>query len=132
MIEKYLPIGTVVILKEGKKKLMITGFCMQIEEDKKTVYDYCGCLYPEGIITYKNAIVFNHEQIDKVYSIGYINEEEKAFKIALNEALEKENKEGSQDTSDSSVDIPKPIETLNSDDGVNSSNIESNPDIFNI
>ena len=31
--EKYLPIGTVVILKDAKKRIMITGFCCIDESD---------------------------------------------------------------------------------------------------
>ena len=38
--EKYLPIGTVVLLKEGKKRVMITGFCIKPEEDKNKMFDY--------------------------------------------------------------------------------------------
>ena len=32
--KKYLPIGTVVMLKGGKKRAMITGFCAVAGEDK--------------------------------------------------------------------------------------------------
>ena len=36
---KYLPIGTVVMLKGGKKRVMITGFCsMPNEENNKISY----------------------------------------------------------------------------------------------
>ena len=48
--DKYLPIGSVVILKGAKRKLMITGY-IQIDLKKlDKVYDYSGCLFPEGII----------------------------------------------------------------------------------
>ena len=49
--EKYLPIGTVVMLKGGKKRAMITGFCAISEDNKDKIYDYSGCLYPEGFIS---------------------------------------------------------------------------------
>ena len=50
MKEKYLPIGTIVMLKGGKKRLMIVGFCMEAKDGDKTVkFDYAGCLYPEGV-----------------------------------------------------------------------------------
>ena len=48
MEKKLLPIGTVVYLKDGKKPLMIIGFCAM--SDSK-VFDYSGCLYPEGVIS---------------------------------------------------------------------------------
>ena len=49
-LKKYLPIGTVVLLKGGQKRLMITGFCSIPKEDKTKIYDYTGCLYPEGVL----------------------------------------------------------------------------------
>ena len=36
---KYLPIGTVVMLKGGTKRVMITGFCVMQESDKEKVWD---------------------------------------------------------------------------------------------
>ena len=50
MQEKYLPIGSVVLLKGGKKRLMITGYCMQTQEKPGVIYDYSGCIFPEGLI----------------------------------------------------------------------------------
>lgn len=93
--EKYLPIGTVVMLKGGKKRAMITGFCSIPKEDQNKVYDYSGCIYPEGFISSDVICLFNHEQIEKVYFKGYIDEEEIEFKSRLNdmidELLEKRN-----------------------------------------
>ncbi len=90
MNEKYLPIGSVVRLKGAEKSLMITGF-LPIETEKKDgnkVWDYCGCVYPEGVITSNNNYLFNHEQIENIEFVGYINEEEKSFKNRMKQALE--------------------------------------------
>lgn len=87
MNEKFLPIGSVVLLKGGKKRIMITGFYVTDGENKNNFYDYCGCLYPEGIVTVDKNALFNHEQIDKIYYLGYSDEEEKQFKSKLNEIL---------------------------------------------
>ena len=84
--EKFLPIGSIVILKNATKKMMITGFCISVE-GQNSVYDYSGCLYPEGIISASEVAVFNHDQIDKIFAIGYSDEEEKQFKIKLVNAL---------------------------------------------
>lgn len=84
--EKYLPIGSVVLLKNAKKRLMITGFCV-IPNDGEEEYDYSGCLYPEGIISSDEVAVFNHNQIEKVYSAGFSDEEEKEFKEKLKKML---------------------------------------------
>ena len=78
--KKLLPIGSVVMLKNGKKKVMITGFCVNTPEDENKMYDYCGCMYPEGVISSSKTLLFNHEQIDKIYYIGYSDEEDKEFK----------------------------------------------------
>lgn len=85
--EKYLPVGSVVLLKNGKKRVMVTGFCIVPEEDKTKVFDYTGCLFPEGVINSKQSLMFNHDQIEKIYFIGLEDEEEKQFKQKLNEAL---------------------------------------------
>lgn len=92
---RFLPIGTVVLLKGGKKRLMITGFCSFDVEKKDKAYDYTGCLYPEGIITNKQMALFNHSQIEKIFFLGYQDQEEKMFKQNLtnqvNKIIEKQN-----------------------------------------
>ena len=85
MEEKYLPIGTVVMLKEGKKEIMITGYLPIPNGQEKIMYDYSACLYPEGIISSDQVIVFNHDQIDKVYYKGFESEGYKE----LNEKIKK-------------------------------------------
>jgi len=86
---KYLPIGTVVILKGGKRKIMITGFLSISPETGDKVFDYSGCPYPEGFLNYNQVCVFNHSQIDKIFFNGFVNAEEIVFKKKLNDQLEK-------------------------------------------
>lgn len=83
--EKFLPIGSVVLLKGGTKKAMVTGFCSVVAEDKTKMYDYTGCVYPEGYIDFNQICLFNHEQIEKVFHYGYADEEEVEFKKELEE-----------------------------------------------
>ena len=90
--EKYLPIGTVVMLKGGSKRVMIVGFCCSDNKDATKIYDYSGCLYPEGTISSDKMLLFNHNQIDKIYNLGLVDEEEKQFKEKLKEFLEKKDK----------------------------------------
>ena len=78
----YLPIGSVVLLKNGKKRVMIYGRKIKANGEE-TVYDYLGCLYPEGALSSKNVILFNHEQIQMVYFIGFQDLEEIAFRQQL-------------------------------------------------
>ena len=79
----FLPIGSVVLLNEGTKKLMITGFCTVPEDSPEDVYDYCGCLYPEGVISSDEIYVFDHEQIQDILFIGYEDDEQKEFQETL-------------------------------------------------
>ena len=85
--EKFLPIGTVVMLNGGAKRVMITGFCTIASDDNSTMYDYCGCLYPEGVVSSDKNLLFNHNQIAKIYALGYSDDEEKQFKNRLKEVL---------------------------------------------
>jgi len=42
MKDKYLPIGSVVILKGGQKKIMITGYFSVEGNNLDEIYDYNG------------------------------------------------------------------------------------------
>ena len=83
MKEKYLPIGTVVMLQNGRKELMITGYLVSESNNQNVVYDYSGCLYPEGIISSDQNVVFNHSQIKEVLFEGFASDKFKE----LNEKL---------------------------------------------
>lgn len=88
-LKRFLPIGTIVLLKGATKRLMITGFCSVPSDDKSKIFDYTGCLYPEGVINSKEIALFNHNQIEKIYFVGYRDEEEKQFKEKLNDLISK-------------------------------------------
>lgn len=87
--EKFLPIGTVVMLKGGTKRVMISGFCAIEGQNsgKNKMWDYSGCLYPEGFLSSNQTCLFDHEQIEKVYHYGLVDEEEEKFKAQLNELI---------------------------------------------
>ncbi len=86
--EKFLPIGTVVMLKGGTKRAMITGFCSVSQEEETKMYDYCGCIYPEGYVSSGQVCLFDHDQIEKVYYSGFVDDEEVSFKSKLKTLLE--------------------------------------------
>ncbi|MFD1335895.1 DUF4176 domain-containing protein [Oceanobacillus iheyensis] len=77
-----LPIGSIVYLKEGTSKLMILNRApilpAENQEQKGVMYDYSGCIYPQGLDP-NNVLYFNEENIDKVVSKGYKDEEEERF-----------------------------------------------------
>lgn len=87
--EKFLPIGTVVMLKGGTKRVMISGFCAMEGKNRENnkMWDYSGCLYPEGFLSSNQTCLFDHSQIDKVYHYGLVDEEEEKFKVQLNELI---------------------------------------------
>ena len=64
----YLPIGSIVLLNQSPKKLMITGTCVAMKEDKdnQKIFDYMACLWPEGIIDTDKNFLFNHQDIKEV------------------------------------------------------------------
>ena len=69
MNKNNLPIGTVVLLKGGLKKIMITGRSSVSRDDSEKVYDYNGCIFPEGIM--ENVFsLFDADQIEEVLYIG--------------------------------------------------------------
>lgn len=86
--EKFLPIGTIVILKNGTRKVMITSYLIISGGKDKTkeqkMYDYGGCPYPAGIIESSYAVGFNHSQIEKIVHMGHIDEEHKELSEILN------------------------------------------------
>ena len=86
---KYLPIGTIVLLKNGKKKTMITGFCTADKNKMEKFYDYNGCPYPEGIVSSNMTLLFDHNQIDKIYHLGYRDNEQVEFMSSLKELISK-------------------------------------------
>ena len=85
--EKYLPIGSVVLLKGGEKKIMITGFASISPDTGDKIFDYSGCIFPEGFISYNQVCVFDHSQINKVFYKGLEDEEQKKFNDLLNKKM---------------------------------------------
>ena len=89
--EKYLPIRTVVLLKGAEKRVMITGFCAAElkESEEAKIWDYSGCIYPEGFLNSEQICLFDHSQIVRIDHMGLIDDEEKTFKTELNGLIKK-------------------------------------------
>lgn len=81
---KLLPIGSVVLLKESNKRVMIVGLLQRQQETGK-LWDYSACFYPEGIINPTELFLFNHDQIDVLYFIGFQDKEEVEFLTLINQ-----------------------------------------------
>lgn len=81
-----LPVGSIVRLVEGKKRLMIHGI-LQTDEKSNIQYDYTGVLYPEGYISEEYVYLFNHDDIEEVAFIGFADAEFQVFRSDLSEKL---------------------------------------------
>lgn len=79
MYKDLLPNGSVVLLKGGDKRIMICGR-IQAKLGDDTVYDYSACYYPEGMVDPNNIFFFNRDAIDRVFFIGFQDQEEMEFK----------------------------------------------------
>ena len=92
MMKELLPIGSVVMLKGGNKRVMICGRIQtKVNEDK--IYDYSACYYPEGIINPRELFLFDNDDIDMVYFVGLQDVEEFKFRDYIDQQLkEKLNK----------------------------------------
>lgn len=77
-IRDLLPIGSVVLLKNGKKRLMIFGV-KQNDGETGVEYDYIGVLYPEGNMGEGTQVLFNHSDVEKVFFRGYEDNDRKSF-----------------------------------------------------
>lgn len=79
MYKDLLPIGSIVLLKGGERKLMICGRIVSGGENDE-IFDYVGCIYPEGVIDSSNMLFFNRDTIKEKYFIGFQDKEEMDFR----------------------------------------------------
>ncbi len=103
---RFLPIGTVVLLKGGKRELMITSYCIMPSGDvydkngkvdvTGQVFDYGACFYPEGMVTSDQLFAFNHEQIERVCYMGYKTQQQIDVSNMLKSGLEEMKKSQSE------------------------------------
>ncbi|NMA33891.1 MAG: DUF4176 domain-containing protein [Clostridiaceae bacterium] len=90
MFNGLLPIGSVVLLKNSTKRVMIIGFCQKEINDNEEakIWDYAGCLYPEGYLGPNQTFLFNGDQIERIFAIGYQDEEQFEFKKKADSVIE--------------------------------------------
>ena len=89
-INGLLPVGSVVLLKNSTKRVVIIGVCQGVAtEEGQKVYDYVGCPFPEGFMSADKNFLFNTDQIEKLFFIGYQDDEALAFKEKADALLER-------------------------------------------
>jgi len=87
-IKELLPIGSVVLLEGGEKRIMIFGVKQTDQVDENTSspeYDYIGVLYPEGNMGADTQFLFNHKNITEVFFRGFEDDERAKFIETLEE-----------------------------------------------
>ncbi|GFI43364.1 hypothetical protein IMSAGC018_01033 [Lachnospiraceae bacterium] len=78
-IKELLPIGSIVLLEEGEKRLMISGIMQSDASGNGEEYDYLGVLYPEGHIGDQFQYLFNHKDINEIIFRGFEDDERVEF-----------------------------------------------------
>lgn len=90
MMNRLLPIGSVVLIGNAEKRVMIVGVCQRSANDDK-LWDYVGVVFPEGYLSGERMIMFNHESITRLYFVGLQDMEQLEFGDKLEEFLEESN-----------------------------------------
>lgn len=80
-----LPVGSVVILKGANTKMMVLGYLKYGPENRTDIYDYAGCLFPQGYHSPEKTYVFNHDGIERVYFLGYQDDRQIEFADSMME-----------------------------------------------
>jgi hypothetical protein len=91
--DEFLPIGSVVLLEGGNKRIMICGR-IQAQAGSDIIYDYSACYYPEGIVDPKSMFFFNRDAIETVYFRGYEDQDELDYRYELEQLGELEIRDG--------------------------------------
>lgn len=105
-MKEYLPIGTIVKVKDIEKRIMIVGISQVREIEKLERWDYVAVLYPTGVYAENSFYFFNSEDITEIVFKGYDDEERQAFLKIVNEAesLIAEAEEHKSDTAQSAFE----------------------------
>ena len=89
MFHGLLPIGSVVLLKDSTKRVMVIGVCQKGGSDPAKVWDYAGVIFPEGYLSADKVFLFDTNQIEQIYQIGYLDAESLNFKMKVDETIKK-------------------------------------------
>ena len=91
-MEKLLPIGSIVYLKEGSQKLMVLNRGPQIKQNGSILrFDYSGCMYPIGLVA-DQIFYFNAENINEIFFLGFYDKAEAKFQELYFQWLETKGK----------------------------------------
>lgn len=85
-LRNILPLGSVITLKKGRKKLMIIG---RIQEERSSgiLYDYAAVLYPEGILDASELYMFQGRTLTASIMSGCRRKRNSPFAAIWNKSL---------------------------------------------
>ena len=87
--KKYLPLGSIVILRGGVQKIVLIARGMVVRVGEEPMYfDYGGCLYPQGLVS-EHIMYFNKEDIQKVVFEGYHDDDDNLMSANICEWYDK-------------------------------------------
>lgn len=97
-MNRVLPIGSVVLIENGTKPVMIFGYLQSALSDENEMVDYVGVPYPEGNINALMQFGFQMTDIREVLFEGYRTEEFKPYEemLKIAEARHKEAEENKE------------------------------------
>ena len=89
MEKVLLPNGSVVLLKNAEKRLMICGWYPVTEDGLE--FDYLSHPYPEGYIDEDSTLLFNHKEIERIDFIGFVDAEYQIFASDVAKEIKKQD-----------------------------------------
>lgn len=78
---KWLSLGSVVSMKDARKRLMIVGRLQRGGDG--SLFHYAGVYWPEGILSRDELYLFNQEDIGILWFMGFQEAEEFHFRKML-------------------------------------------------
>ncbi len=101
-MKDLLPLGSVVLVKEATKMLLIIGTTQM--DNEENYYDYIACPWPEGYLDEETFLLFNHEDIESVHFIGYVNAESQTYNQMIAQAEKEFIAQAEEDSAEFSDD----------------------------
>ncbi len=85
--EKFLPLGSVIIVKGSVKKILLIGRgVVTVINGERKYFDYVGCTYPEGLVG-ETVLYINHDDIEEIIFKGYQDEDDSRIQKNLKEQV---------------------------------------------
>lgn len=87
VVQNILPIGSVVQLKDIDMRVLVSGYCSVTEDKPDYTWDYAGFVFPLGYVGVDSVISFDEDQIERVITYGFQDEEQMRYIAELTEVM---------------------------------------------